>query len=100
MNSTDNFSAPINLNFFPYFIRHKILKTTKGHKSLKITGIDAYDGTNVKNKRAITSSSGWVDESDALNSTGEFQLAMSDDSKVLKRDINTDVFVVLSYMIG
>jgi hypothetical protein len=84
VNGTGDFSTTVRKEFFPYF--------TQG-RTITITGLDLYDGTNVTNHKAV--------DDPALTVPfklleGKFTLS-AERAKVSALNVNGDVFLIVSY---
>jgi hypothetical protein len=88
LNGNDSFSANINRNYFPYI--------TQG-KDISISEISLHGITGDREDSIIPDGIDFESLSNNLNGTKkEFNLILSD-SNLLKRDSETNVFVILKY---
>jgi hypothetical protein len=94
VNSTGDFTATIRKDYFPYF--------TQG-KQITITGLEIYDGRSVSKHHAVGDQNVWDAATADLESKQTFTVNATQDTtdlKVLIRDADAQVFLIIRYSLS
>jgi Tc toxin complex TcA C-terminal TcB-binding domain len=90
VSGATDFSVPIRRDYFPYFVQGK---------EISITGLDIYDGKDVKNHHSVPVPATATDD---LKTTKQFMFTAPVDAnppKVLMRKENRDVCLIIRYTV-